>query len=180
MANAAGGPGRYPVPTIIKELTGSEKIKKTEKEVQKAAARTPVSKEPPYDMSRKEKQFYKHLVDNVDPRLLALADQDTFIAYVEVCCERREISKKINKTWYMRDVPIDYPKGYVRKPHDLEYRTEINPLIKARHDLITRMLALAVQLGFTPASRARLVLPPEEDSKADDPWAGLSEGKKAA
>ena len=177
--NPRGGPGRRPKPTVLHKLHGTgepARLAKRKHEPQGLTNLT-VDTTPPADFTDGEREQWHYHVGLCPPSMLKLLDRNTLISF----CEVAERHKALRVALHEENARHPRTPYLMRTKAGLRISPTVNALDKAGMAL----LRLAMELGFTPASRSRVQVDPQHASKGEDeadPWKLLEViqgGKKA-
>jgi len=149
--------GRKPLPTVIKKLKGTlQKCRTQANEPQPQGDLV----EPPDYMSDGAKQAWCYAIDSAPEHLLRRLDMSVLEVWSCAADLYRKAQIGITKTGLL----IKAPNTGVPMQ---------SPYLAIANKQAQIMTKAAVEMGFTPASRSRISLPPEAASDMD-PWADIA------
>ena len=145
--------GRRPLPTIIKKTKGTlQKCRTPEREPTPAG----FLGEPPEQLSPGAREQWRHAIACAPPGLLTPLDANTLAAWAVAADLFWRAQEGLAKTGILVKSPSGYP---MQSPY--------LPIINKQMQLMSRA---AAEMGFTPASRARVAVAPEAGEGEFDPW----------
>jgi P27 family predicted phage terminase small subunit len=148
--------GRTPLPTALKLVKGTlRKDRRNKNEPQPARA---LSAEPPEHLTEKQKEVWRYVIDNAPSGLLKSLDWAVLEIWVVSYTVYRDSQEAVNRIGQVIKTPNDYPV--------------VNPYLSNMNKQAQIMLKAASEMGFTPASRSRIVV--GQENEADDPWSKLA------
>ena len=147
--------GRKPKPTQLKLIQGTAKKCRINTREPKPTGDLETA---PEWMSNSQKDGWRYAIEHAPKGLLKRLDQSALALWVVAEDNFREASQKLDQFGMI----IKSPNGL---PMPSPYSTELK-----KYGLL--MLRAASELGFTPSSRARVVIAGEKSE--DDPWASLA------
>jgi len=150
--------GRKPKPTALKVVQGTfRKDRANEREPKPSGDLS----DAPEHFSEAQRAAWQYAIEHAPKGLLKKLDLSVLEIWVTACIFHREAAQKVAQTGQVIKSPSGYPV--------------MNPYLANMNKQAQIMLKAAAEMGFTPASRSRIVL--AEESVGDDPWAMLaSEG----
>lgn len=150
--------GRKPKPTQLKVVTGTfRKDRANEREPKPTGDLS----DAPEHFSEAQRAAWEYAIQHAPKGLLKKLDLSVLEIWVTACVFHREAAQKVATTGQVIKSPSGYPV--------------MNPYLANMNKQAQIMLKAAAEMGFTPASRSRIVL--AEEAVGDDPWAKLaSEG----
>ncbi len=147
--------GRKPKPTQLKDVQGTFRK-------DRANAREPTPSgdltSAPAHFSDTQREVWDYAIANAPKGLLKMLDLSVLEIWVTACVFHREASQKVASTGQIIKSPSGYPV--------------MNPYMANMNKQAQIMLKAAAEMGFTPASRSRIVV--AEELVGDDPWAKLA------
>lgn len=146
-------PGRRPLPTELKRLSGNPGRRKLNENEPKPDAGEP---EVPKHLNRAARREWARIVAELRAMsLLTRADGDAIAMYCDVYARWAEASKKLDREGLIVFTPNGYPVQ--------------SPYIGIANKCLVQMKALLVEFGMTPASRSKIVVqkPLEADEFED-------------
>lgn len=151
--------GRKPKPTVLKLVAGNPGKRPINQDEPQPKADL---NEPPHWLTDRQKDTWLDVIQNAPPGLLKDVDASVFTVWVVAFDLYQEASDKLAKTGML----IKAPNTGV--PMQSPYLAIVNRQAQI-------MLKAAAEMGFTPASRSRVVVKKEAGHK-DDPWSGIAGG----
>ena len=148
--------GRTPLPTALKLVKGTLRKGRTNKNEPKPDRL--LSSEPPEHLTEKQKEVWRYILNNAPAGLLKSLDWAVLEIWVVAYMTYRDSQEAVNRIGQVIKTPNDYPV--------------VNPYLSNMNKQAQIMLKCASELGFTPASRSRIVVGQEDE--ADDPWSKLA------
>jgi P27 family predicted phage terminase small subunit len=150
--------GRKPKPTPLKIVQGTfRKDRSNEREPQPSGT---LCEAPDY-LTPEQKEIWDYAIAHAPAGLLKKLDLSVLQVWVIACAFHREAALKVTSAGQVIKTPAGYPV--------------INPYMANMNKQAQIMLKAASEMGFTPASRSRIVV--AEETVADDPWARLAARK---
>jgi P27 family predicted phage terminase small subunit len=156
---ARTGAGRKKLPTAIKRIKGTLQPSRSNRD--EARATTPLG-DPPEYMSDVAKQAWAYALEHAPRGLLSSLDAAILERWANCAGLYREALSKINRAG-VSGMIIKTPSGSLRR----------SPLMDVIRDLAQEMKSYESEMGFTPASRARVQVP-KEANNVNDPWADIA------
>jgi P27 family predicted phage terminase small subunit len=147
--------GRKPKPAELKIVQGT--FRKDRDNPRKPAAHGYLS-DPPEHLNEEQKQIWRQAIEDAPKALLKKIDLSNFEVWVVSYSTYRECQRLLAKT------------SQVMKTTHGNWIT--NPILTNMNKQAQLMLKAASEMGFTPASRSRVVA--EDDVEVDNPWARLA------
>ena len=147
--------GRKPKPTSLKVVEGTFRKDRANPHEPKPSGDL---SEAPEHFTQEQKAVWDYAIANSPLGLLKKLDLSVLEAWVTACVFHREASKKVSTAGQVIKTPAGYPV--------------MNPYMANMNKQAQIMLKAAAEMGFTPASRSRIVV--AEVTLADDPWARLA------
>jgi P27 family predicted phage terminase small subunit len=150
--------GRKPKPTQLKVLQGAfRKDRGSQREPKPSGdllIRLSIS-------TMRNAKFWQYAIEHAPRGLLKKLDLSVLEVWVVACVFHRDAVKQVTENGQVVTSPSGYPI--------------VNPYLSNANKQALIMLKAASEMGFTPASRSRIVV--AEELVGDDPWAKLaSEG----
>ncbi|MFV0283731.1 MAG: phage terminase small subunit P27 family [Castellaniella sp.] len=151
--------GRKPTPTALKIIAGNPG-----KRPLNAHEPQPRGEliDPPEWMTDRQKDTWREVIELSPPGLLKDVDGSVFAVWVVAFDLYQEASDKLARTGML----IKAPNTGV--PMQSPYLAIVNKQAQI-------MMKAAAEMGFTPASRSRVVVK-REGKKVDDPWGAIAGG----
>jgi P27 family predicted phage terminase small subunit len=149
--------GRKPKPAELKIVQGT--FRKDRANPRQPAAHGYLT-EPPEHLNEEQKQIWRDAIADAPKSLLKKIDRSNFEVWVVSYGTYRECQRLLAKT------------SQVIKTTHGNWIT--NPILTNMNKQAAIMLKAASEMGFTPASRSRVVA--ESDVEVDNPWARLADG----
>lgn len=147
--------GRRPKPTHLKVVQGTlRKHRANEREPKPSGDLV----DAPAHFSEAQREVWDYAIANAPKGLLKLLDLSVLEIWVTACVFHREAAQKVATTGQIIKSPSGYPV--------------MNPYLANMNKQAQIMLKAATEMGFTPASRSRIVV--AEETVGDDPWAILA------
>lgn len=151
--------GRKPKPTALKLIAGNPG--KRALNAHEPQPRTDLAA-PPVWLTERQQATWREVVELSPPGLLKDVDASVFAVWVVAFDLYQEASEKLARTGML----IKAPNTGV--PMQSPYLAIVNRQAQI-------MLKAAAEMGFTPASRSRVVVK-RDASTADDPWGAIAGG----
>lgn len=151
--------GRNPLPTAVKNLKGTLQKCRTNSREPKPST---LLGDPPEYMADAAKEAWRYAVANSPPGLLSALDGAIVERWSNCAGMYRDALATINREG-VSGMLITTPSGILRR----------SPLMDVIRDLALEMKGYEAEMGFTPASRSRISVKPEE-SKVIDPWSEVA------
>lgn len=151
--------GRKPIPTALKIIAGNPG--KRPLNVNEPQPRSDLAA-PPDWMTDRQKESWCEVIALAPPGLLKDVDSSIFAAWIVAFDLYQEANEKLSRTGML----IKAPNTGV--PMQSPYLAIVNKQAQI-------MMKAAAEMGFTPASRSRVVVK-REAGKADDPWSAIAGG----
>lgn|SRR5690606_1386574 len=151
--------GRKPTPTALKIIAGNPGRRPLN--AHEPQPRTDLAA-PPEWMTERQKTTWSEVVALSPPGLLKDVDASVFSVWVVAFDLYQEASNKLARTGML----IKAPNTGV--PMQSPYLAIVNKQAQI-------MMKAAAEMGFTPASRSRVVVK-SDAAKADDPWSAIAGG----
>ena len=148
--------GRKPLPTVIKKLKGT--LQKCRTQVNEPQPQGDLV-EPPEYMADGAKQAWRYAIESSPEHLLRRLDMSVLEVWACAADLYRKAQIGINKTGLIMKASTGVPMQ--------------TPYLAIANKQAQIMTKAAVEMGFTPASRSRISLPPEAPSDAG-PWADIA------
>lgn len=150
--------GRKPKPTQLKVLQGTfRKDRGNQREPKPSGDLF----DAPKHFNDAQREVWEYAIEHAPRGLLKKLDLSVLEVWVVACVFHREAALKVATTGQVIKTPAGYPV--------------MNPYMANMNKQAQVMLKAASEMGFTPASRSRIVV--AEELVGDDPWAKLaSEG----
>jgi P27 family predicted phage terminase small subunit len=156
---AAGGKrysaGRKPLPVAVKKIKGTLQKCRTNLREPKP---TGLLGDPPAYMTETAQEAWRYAVSNAPAGLLSSLDAAVLERWANCAGMYREALAKINRAG-VSGMIIKTPGGVLRR----------SPMMDVIRDLAMEMKGYESEMGFTPASRARVSVVPGE-VKEHNPW----------
>lgn len=147
--------GRKPKPTQLKVVQGTfRKDRANAREPKPSGDLTSA----PAHFTDTQREVWDYAIANAPKGLLKMLDLSVLEIWVTACVFHREASQKVTSTGQIIKSPSGYPV--------------MNPYMANMNKQAQIMLKAAAEMGFTPASRSRIVV--AEELVGDDPWAKLA------
>lgn len=147
--------GRKPKPTQLKVVQGTfRKDRANAREPKPSGDLTSA----PVHFSDTQRELWDYAIANAPKGLLKMLDLSVLEIWVTACVFHREAAQKVATTGQIIKSPSGYPV--------------MNPYMANMNKQAQIMLKAAAEMGFTPASRSRIVV--AEELVGDDPWAKLA------
>ncbi|MFA5593218.1 MAG: phage terminase small subunit P27 family [Micavibrio sp.] len=151
--------GRKPKPTALKLVAGNPGKRKINK--QEPQPRADLAAAPAW-LSQRQQNIWRDVVEFAPPGLLKDVDASVFAVWVVAYDLYQEASDKLARTGML----VKAPNTGV--PMQSPYLAIVNKQAQI-------MMKAAAEMGFTPASRSRVVI--KQDTKTeDDPWNVIAGG----
>lgn len=112
----------------------------------------------PEYLTQEEREVWDYAIKCAPGGLLKKLDFCVFEAWVRSYVFHRAAAQKVNEQGQVVSAPSGYPIT--------------NPYMSNMNRQAAIMLKAAAEMGFSPASRSKVVM--SEDEKQDDPWAALA------
>ena len=151
--------GRKPLPVAVKKIKGTLQKCRTNPNEPRPQG---LLGEPPEYMSEIAKEAWTYAINNAPPGLFSSLDAAVLERWANCAGLYREALAKINRSG-VAGMIIKTPSGILRR----------SPLMVVIRDLAQEMRGYESEMGFTPASRSRVQVSPEQASQ-DDPWAEIA------
>ncbi len=149
--------GRKPLPTTVKKIKGTlQKCRVNQREPKPEGDLV----EPPDYMSEGAKAAWKFAIENSPPHLLKLLDMSVLETWACAADLYRKAQAGINKT------------GLLMKSPNTGVPMQ-SPYLAIANKQAQIMTKAATEMGFTPASRSRVILPMEAADNLD-PWSEIA------
>ena len=149
--------GRKPKPTALKLIQGTFRSDRANPREPKVSG--DLSEAPPH-FSDTQREIWDYAIANAPKGLLKRLDRSVLETWVIACVFHREAAKAVTENGQVVISPSGYPI--------------VNPFLSNMNKQALIMLKAAAEMGFTPASRSRIVV--NDEVAAEDPWAKLAEG----
>lgn len=150
--------GRKPLPTKVKELKGTlQKCRINEREPKPTGDLS----EPPEYMSEGAKVAWRYALECAPPQLLKRLDMSVLEVWACAADLYRKAQAGLAKTGLLVKAPIT---GVPMQ----------SPYLAIANKQAQIMTKAATEMGFTPASRSRVVMPLDTDHDDRDPWADVA------
>jgi P27 family predicted phage terminase small subunit len=147
--------GRKPKPTHLKIVQGTFRKDRANPREPKPIGELTTA---PAHFNDEQREVWDYAIANAPKGLLKKIDLSVLEVWVTACVLHREAAKKVAKTGQVVESPSGYPIT--------------NPYMSVMNKQAQIMLKAAAEMGFTPASRSRIVV--AEEQIGDDPWAKLA------
>jgi P27 family predicted phage terminase small subunit len=149
--------GRKPKPTELKIVQGT--FRKDRANPRQPAAHGYLL-DPPDHLNDEQKEIWRSAIEEAPKNLLKKIDRSNFEIWVVSYATYRECQKMLAKT------------SQVIKTTHGNWIT--NPVLTNMNKQAQLMLKAASEMGFTPASRGRVIA--DQDVETDNPWSKLANG----
>ena len=147
--------GRRPKPTHLKVVQGTmRKHRANEREPKPSGDLV----DAPAHFSQAQREVWDYAIEHAPKGLLKRLDLSVLEVWVVACVFHREAAEKVAVTGQVIKTPNGYP---VQNPYLANLNKQAQIMLKA-----------ATEMGFTPASRSRIVV--AEETIGNDPWAMLA------
>jgi P27 family predicted phage terminase small subunit len=147
--------GRKPKPTQLKIVQGT--YRKDRANVRELKPNGDLTLPPSY-FTDEQKEVWSYAIQNAPKGLLKNLDISVLEIWVTSYVNYREASQKVKTLGQVIKSPSGYPI--------------VNPYLGNMNKQATIMLKAASEMGFTPASRSKIVM--AEEAIEADPWAVLA------
>lgn len=147
--------GRRPKPTHLKVVQGT--LRKHRENVKEPKPQGDLVDAPAH-FSQAQRDVWNYAIEHAPKGLLKRLDLSVLEVWVTACVFHREAVEKVAAIGQIIKTPNGYP---VQNPYLANLNKQAQIMLKA-----------ATEMGFTPASRSRIVL--AEETIGDDPWAKLA------
>lgn len=148
---------RKPLPTALKLVKGT--LRKDRSNPHEPRVAEPLSHEPPEHLSELQKEVWRYILAHSPNGLLKSLDWAVLEIWVVAYTTYRDAQAAVARRGQVVKTPNDFPV--------------VNPYLSNMNKQAAIMLKAASELGFTPASRSRIVI--GQDSVDDDPWTKLAQ-----
>jgi P27 family predicted phage terminase small subunit len=165
--------GRRPKPTALHELHGTLNSTRHAARVNEPQAAGSLQLEPPDWLTDSQKDGWRYAMTHAPRNLLAPIDRTILVLWIEA--EDRHRRAAIAQALLDKDTALPM---LTRRDHGPLRKAEMveSPYIRIMTRAAETLIRCANELGFSPASRPRLAIPPGADdgpAKKSDPWAQL-------
>lgn len=145
--------GRKPIPTRLRIISGNRGHRPLNLNEPQAEGEL---KTAPKWMTAEQKKIWRYAIRHAPAELLRLIDQSALVTWVVACDQHRQAALRLSETGMLIKTPngMPMPSPYL---HILNRQAQI-------------MLRAAEQLGFSPASRTRIQLPPQLPKATGSKW----------
>jgi P27 family predicted phage terminase small subunit len=147
--------GRKPKPTQLKVVQGTLRQSRVNKREPKVSGDLLTA---PAHLSDAQREIWDYAIANAPKGLLKRLDLSVLETWVVACVFHRDAVKQVTENGQVVTSPNGYPI--------------VNPYLSNANKQALIMMKAASEMGFTPASRSRIVV--AEEMVGDDPWAKLA------
>lgn len=164
--------GRKPKPTSLHRLAGTLNVTRHADRKREPKAVGDLPAEPPDWMTDAQQAGWRYAVENAPSGVLKRIDRGMLATWVE--------AEERHRTATMMQAKLDLGSPTPLLVKQKDGPLVVSPYIGILHKTAIIMIKAASELGFSPASRPRLVASAAEDAD-ESPWAGLQviDGGKA-
>lgn len=157
--------GTKPKPTQLKILEGNPGGKALNKKEPKAKK---ALRECPAWFDRMHREVWEHVLDQAPAGLLKSIDEAVLITYVTAYITHQRATEELCSS----ELLMESLMGGIK----------VNPLIQVQSKAALVMLRAAAEMGFTPSSRSRVTVDPDDgddEDKPQSPFAVFAGGRRA-
>ena len=149
--------GRKKKPTELKIIQGT--FRKDRANLREPKVDGELSAEPPPHLTDDQKEIWRYAIERAPSGLLKPLDVSVLLVWVVAFSLYKEAAEKLRVSGQVIRSPSGYPM--------------VNPYLSNMNKQGQIMLKAASEMGFTPASRSRIVM--GEEMEQDDPWATFAQ-----
>lgn len=157
--------GRKPKPTALHELSGTLNATRHKDRKREPKAVGDLGAEPPEWMTDEQQAGWRYAVENAPAGVLKRIDRGMLATWIEAECRHR--------TATMMQAKLDAGSATPLLVKQKDGPLVVSPYIGILHKTALIMMKAGSELGFSPASRPRLIASEDSQQDEDDPWSGL-------